>query len=166
MYKKGIKRVFSLFLSIALVLSLFAGISLNVNAEEDYYTIKFDANGGSGTQDDLKISKDANSVTIPNCEFKRDGYAFMGWKCDRIPMDNYLISPQEITPSTYSILKSFLFNSGDTVTFVAQWEDNSKEYTINFDANGGSGSQASITGVTYSKLSTTVVPQCNFTKYV
>lgn len=163
MYKKGIKRVFSLFLSIALVLSLFVGISFNVNAEEEYYTIKFDGNGGSGTQDDLKISKDANSVTIPNCEFKRDGYTFVGWKCDRIPMD-YLISPQEITPSTYSMFKSVLFNSGDTVTFVAQWQDTSKTYSISFNANGGSGSQAPITGITYDKLSTTIIPQSGFTR--
>lgn len=42
------------------------------------YTISFNANGGSGTMNDATFISDVPG-SIPECEFTRDGYTFMGW---------------------------------------------------------------------------------------
>ena len=42
------------------------------------YTIKFDANGGSGKMKDMSVKKGA-SVALTANEFKRNGYKFVGW---------------------------------------------------------------------------------------
>ena len=44
-------------------------------------TVTFNANGGSGTMDSVKIANGASgrSYTLPECGFTREGYDFAGW---------------------------------------------------------------------------------------
>ena len=42
------------------------------------YTISFNANGGTGTMNNATFISDVPG-SIPECEFTRDGYTFMGW---------------------------------------------------------------------------------------
>jgi len=82
------------------------------------YTVKFDANGGSGT-----ASRKCNVLgTLPTP--KRTGYTFEGW----------FTAPnggERVTETTEP--------TGNT-TYYAHWMAN--PYTVEFDANGGNGSMA------------------------
>lgn len=44
----------------------------------DNYTIHFDANGGTGSMSDMTIAI-GEPKSLPNCEFTRSGYEFLGW---------------------------------------------------------------------------------------
>ena len=86
------------------------------------YAIKYDANGGSGTMNNTNCTY-GSDCTISNNGFTRSGYSFTGWK---INGTNYAAGQKVQTLST----------SG-TVTAYAQWSV--QQYTISYDANGGSG---------------------------
>ena len=83
---------------------------ISIAKEEVLSTIMFDANGGIGGKTvTLEVG---TALTVPTVE--REGYTFMGWS-PVVP---------EMTPAT------------DT-TYTAQWKAN--QYTVTFDADGGSG---------------------------
>ena len=80
------------------------------------YTVKFDANGGSGGV----VSRKCNVLgTLPTT--KRTGYTFKGW----------FTAPDGGTEVTASTLPA------NNATYYAQWRAN--PYTVAFDANGGTG---------------------------
>ncbi|MBO7686026.1 MAG: C10 family peptidase, partial [Kiritimatiellae bacterium] len=83
------------------------------------YTVKFDANGGSGGV----VSRKCNVLgTLPTT--KRTGYTFKGW----------FTAPDGGTEVTASTLPA------NNATYYAQWRAN--PYTVAFDANGGTGTMA------------------------
>ncbi len=43
-----------------------------------HYTVRFDANGGEGTMDDLSAVY-GKELVLPECGFTREGYHFLGW---------------------------------------------------------------------------------------
>ena len=82
------------------------------------YTVKFDANGGSGT-----LSRTCNVLgTLPTA--KRTGYTFEGWFTE--PGGGV-----EVTETTCPT---------GNVTYYAHWRAN--PYTVMFDSNGGEGEMA------------------------
>ena len=92
------------------------------------YTIKFNANGGSGVMDDQKI---VNFGTLVANVFTRSGYTFSGWESGGVVYTD----GDEIAPD-------------DDVVLNAQWDANT--YTITYDGNGHtSGSMNDSTSIKY-----------------
>ena len=97
------------------------------------YTISFDANGGTGSMDSIDCAYDV-STTLTECSFERTGYTFAGWSLS-----------SSATSATYADGESVTDLSstdGATVTLYAVWKANT--YYIAFNANGGTGSMATL----------------------
>ncbi len=96
---------------------------------ENSYTVKFNANGGSGSIAD-KTQKYSASIILPSSGFTRTGYTLLGWSTNA-----------SATTAEYALGATVknLATSG-TVTLYAVWSENS--YTVKYNANGGSGSIA------------------------
>ncbi len=88
--------------------------------EEGSYSIKFDANGGSGSMASLS-TKYETEQTLTN-KFTRTGYTFLGWSTD-----------VNATTATYKdgAKVSRLGDVNETITLYAVWQINT--YTIAFD---------------------------------
>ncbi|MBQ3534415.1 MAG: InlB B-repeat-containing protein [Clostridia bacterium] len=104
------------------------------------YTLSFDASGGSGSMAPLT---NAMSYTLPDCTFTApSGKQFAGW--------NVFGSIYDVGDIVYLFANT---------TAYAEWEDvQPSGYTLTFEANGGSGSMAPLTGETSYTL-----PDCTFT---
>ena len=114
---------------------------------EVYYTITFNANGGSGSMSSQTVSA-GTSFYLPINTFTRSGYEFVGWNTNADASGVSYTNGQNITPS------------GD-MTLYAQWKKKEVYYTITFDSNGGSGSMSS---KTVSAGSTVSLPENTFTR--
>lgn len=104
------------------------------------YTISFNANGGSGSIASIETE---GALTIPSNAFTLSGYAFNGWNT----------SPDG-TGTTYSAGQSITVTSD--LTLYAVWI---RQYTVAFNANGGTGSINSIVTV-----SSATIPANAFTR--
>lgn len=97
-----------------------------IPVEPTYFTITFDANGGSGSMSALRVEAGTEFV-LPECDFAAaDGWQFKAW---RIGGTEYPVG-------------SRCTAEADT-TVMAVWEKKPVEptyFTITFDANGGSAS--------------------------
>ena len=92
------------------------------------YTIKYDANGGSGTMSKTKATYDKTVVLKANA-FTRKNCKFIGWS-----------KQKDATAATYAnreVVKNLSSKAGGTVTLYAVWERYT--YTVKFNANGGNG---------------------------
>ncbi len=98
------------------------------NKKEVYYTITFNANGGSGSMSSMTVNA-SSSVSLPSNKFTQSGYSFTGWNTEVDGSGVFYTNGQSLTLS-------------DDLTLYAQW----KRYvsTITFDANDGSGESSSI----------------------
>ena len=107
------------------------------------YKVSFDANGGSGTMAD--VTGISGSYTLPANGFTAPaGQQFKGWATSA--------SGTVITGTSITV-------SADT-TLYAIWEPIPvTTYTVSFNANGGTGTMADVTGVTGSYT----LPTCTFT---
>jgi len=83
--------------------------------------ISFESGGGEGVMFDMGF--DGDQVTLPDCGFTRKGYSFATW------MINDVQYPAGAT-----------VDAAGSMTAIAAWTPNN--YTVRFDANGGSGSMA------------------------
>ncbi|MBQ8923883.1 MAG: hypothetical protein IJ053_03720 [Lachnospiraceae bacterium] len=90
-------------------------------------TIKFNANGGSGTMADLSIGKYQNDFSVPECQFTApEGKQFYGWKYMTsdgfydfaYPMDSRYIDSLE---------------NEANIEFTAVWENAGTVYNIEWD---------------------------------
>ena len=91
------------------------------------YTVTFDANGGSVSTASA-TTKDGKLESLPTPTY--DGYTFLGWYTEETGGD-------EVTTGT-------VFTKDTTI--YAHWQKQAaQEYTVTFDANGGSVSTASAT---------------------
>lgn len=140
------------------------------------YTIKYDANGGTGSMAD-QIADYGVAVSIRGNTFKKTGSHFMGWyvqrESDKMILadvkngtyewtseealrDNhqygYVLKDEAILGGDVDIadLDKDVYNvtklNGDAVTLYAVWESNT--YTVNFKSTTGTGSMESMT-ITY-----------------
>lgn len=115
---------------------------------ESQYTVKFNANGGSGSMSDQIVFRDTSTPLKAN-SFTRTGYTFTGWATSTTGSVVYSDEQSVLNIATLD----------NPITLYAVCTANT--YTINFDANGGDGSmtsQAMTYGVT-AKLSI-----CQFTR--
>jgi prepilin-type N-terminal cleavage/methylation domain len=120
------------------------------------YTVKYDANGGSGSMANTTVKTD-EKYTVPNSSYTKKGYTFAKWTSD--PKNASTTSAGSWTPNTEYTWK---FDNGEygitnnILTLKAKW--NAKTYTIKYDANGGSGSlpnSGATTGKTFTIRSNT-----------
>ena len=98
------------------------------------YKIRFNANGGSGSMSDQSATYDQD-VTLSANKFKRDGYKFVGWATSSYGYKKY---------DDEQTVRNLTTANGSIVTLYAVWEQTS-QYTIRFDANGGKGSMSDMT---------------------
>ena len=94
-------------------------------------TIKFNANGGSGTMANNEVAL-SDSIALPtDCGFSAPAHKhFVGW----------MMAP---SGATVTSINGTGLSDGDVVNVYAKWETDI--ITIHFDANGGSGSVSDIT---------------------
>ena len=112
--------------------SLVTGeITITASAQQNTYTVTFDANGGTGTMDDMPFTYDEekNLNPINPDTFKRAGYTFKGWA------RNPNVSNIEFADG--ASVSNLTSRNGVTVTLYAVWEANT--YTVTFDKNVGDG---------------------------
>mgnify|MGYP005931850671 CR=1 FL=1 len=120
------------------------------------HTVTFDANGGSEPEDlpdEVPTAMPAKKVlhgseySLPECEFVApEGKQFKAWEIDgtEYPVNAHVTVTADITVK-------------------ALWEDAPPapaEYTVRFNANGGGGTMADVTGVSGSYT----LPSCGFTE--
>lgn len=117
------------------------------------YTIKYNANGGSGTMSSSSV-KYQSAITLTANKFTKTGYTFSGWNVYRSSDKTWYVSGQgwktasEIsskgyTKKVYNSTTKFtlekawtnLGKTNDTLTFYAVWTPN--KLTVNYNANGG-----------------------------
>ncbi len=100
-------------------------IRLQAQWEPDKYTIKYDANGGSGTMDPQYIGGDAGTAVSKTNEFTREGYTFKGFKA-QLP-DGSFLTDENGNELIFTSAKEFFdylaeFGDGAEITLIAQWE--------------------------------------------
>lgn len=134
-------------------------MSLKVSVVNSTFTIRYYANGGSGTMKDTVVKYGTDTKTTPNA-FTKTGYLFQYWHVQRADgswvcakknasgqeefksfkslddakKEGYAIKPYS-NGTTVSKTSSI---HGEVISFIAQWKPIT--FTIGYRANGGSGS--------------------------
>ncbi len=93
------------------------------------YTVKFDANGGSGMIASRTCYYD-QAFILPKCTMTRVGYTFVGWARTS--------SAQTARYTDQQSVMNLTDEKGGVVTLYAVWSINSIEIFFNATANGGS----------------------------
>ena len=109
-------------------------------------TVTFDANGGSGTMEPVKIANGASGrrYTLPECTFTREGYDFAGWLITGTVSDGF-DEPYRVEDEQWGDTWLYAFSD---LTLKASWKVNS--YTVtwkNYD-----GTELATTAVEYGKV--------------
>ncbi len=91
------------------------------------YDVTFNANGGSGSMSNLSITFDQSANLTVNA-FTRTGYSFAGWNTE-----------SNGSGTSYADQASFSMTV-EGQTLYAKWTPNN--YTVTFNANGGSGTMS------------------------
>jgi uncharacterized repeat protein (TIGR02543 family) len=100
------------------------------------YTLKYNANGGSGapSTQSATTDKQSHTFTIASSEPSRTGYRFLGWS-----------TSSSAGSAAYSPGGSITLYYAETnsITLYAVWQK--RTYTVSYNANGGSGAPGSQT---------------------
>ena len=105
------------------------------------YTISYNSNGGSGTMSSDTVST-GGAATIKNNTFTRSGYTFAGWTTNSNGTDDGY-GWVEGWSGTWNYDNGQYGIANNALVLYARW--NPKSYTINYNANGGSGTMSSST---------------------
>lgn len=116
-----------------------------------YHTLKFDANGGTGSMDSISLTF-SSDFKFPANSFKYPGYTFKGWNAKRsdgrwycsgigwktdaeIAENNYTKALYNNTTASYTFNDSWTKGTSGaiSVTFYAQWDV--ADYPVNFYYN-------------------------------
>ena len=95
------------------------------------YTVRFEANGGSGVMDMQEFAYGERKNINPN-RFVRNGYTFAGWS---ISPDGEIL--YENTECVEDVTDEVCLQPGSMVVLYAQWRPNVCK--VEFHANGGAG---------------------------
>lgn len=99
--------------------------------EDNTYTVRFIANGGEGTMEDMDFTYGTAQNLNKNVYFRK-GYTFLGWSDDKDAAAPLYTDGQSVINMTeYHEV---------TVDLYAVWSANT--YNVKFDANGGEGTMA------------------------
>lgn len=107
-----------------------------------FYTVTFDANGGSGAPDPITADY-GETITIPDVEPYRSGYNFINWENQNTSEYYYPGASMTVTGTT----------TLTAIWYEARWDDDPfgdeptvpTTYTVSYNANGGSGAPSSQT---------------------
>ncbi|MBU3840809.1 MAG: InlB B-repeat-containing protein, partial [Candidatus Ruminococcus intestinipullorum] len=109
--------------------------------EENTYTVKYDPNGGVSSTNPIYVVKEGEQITIDDGQnFSFEGHHLLGWSTSA-------------TSNTveYELGKDVLFPidkvQNGVLTLYAVWKENPTTYTIEYNANGGQGTESSHTGI-------------------
>lgn len=102
-------------------------ITLYAQWKADKYTVTFDANGGSVDTSEKKVTFDKTYGTLPTP--KRKGFTFKGWYTQPTSGDR--------------VKKGTTVSTAKNHSLYAHWTEN--EYTITYNANGGTTSAGTAT---------------------
>lgn len=92
--------------------------------DSQWFTVKYDANGGTGTVTDSKEYLSDDTVTVKGGNsLKKDGYDFTGWN-----------TKKDGTGDTYA--ENDEFNITGNTTLYAQWKAKEYSFTVNYLWNG------------------------------
>ena len=100
--------------------------------ESSLYTVKYDANGGQGTMQDSILDIHMSQKLRQN-EYSKTGYTFSGWKFTDANSNETIYDDQAVVKK--------LANANESITLYATWTAN--DYTVKFNANGGTVSPSS-----------------------
>ncbi len=101
---------------------------------ENFYTVEYDANGGSGDMPKSVHELGQSSALLSN-EFTKTGYTFVGWKTTAD-------GSAALYPDASSIRD--IAAAGETVTLYAHWTPIS--YTVVYDGNKPSSASSAVVG--------------------
>ena len=102
-------------------------VTLLAQWEPNAYTIKYNANGGTGTMGDQQMKYDTPAKLTANA-YNKTGYTFTGWRQDDKATGTKYRNRETVT--------NLLSANGATTTMYAQWKAN--EYTVTFiDGHNG-----------------------------
>ena len=125
-----------------------ASITLYAVWQANTYSIRYNANSGTGTMANSTHTYDIAKTLTANT-FSKPGYTFSGWACD---LDG------EVAFTNRENVSKLTIQNGAVVDLYAVWQPNSPAtYTVTLNPNGGSVTPTSITvtnGGTYSALPT------------
>lgn len=99
-------------------ITLYAGFNANT------YSVKFNANGGTGTMANQTMTYD-NAVNLSANTFAKDKYAFKGWATS---------AEGAVVYTNGQSVKNLASAQGATVNLFAVWERS--EWTVTFDVEG------------------------------
>lgn len=120
--------------------------------EPSTYTVRYDANGGTGTMADTTVTYGVNSTLRENT-FTRQGYTFVGWTCYRTAQNQWRYANPDGTSSSWYTEGSqpegytlYIYKDGvnvskttaydqDVAVMYAQWSPNT--YTVTFKNEDG-----------------------------
>lgn len=105
-----------------------AALTLYAQWKIKTYTVSYDANGGSGVPG-AQTKTHGVGLTLSTTKPTRTGYTFQGWATS--------------ANGSVSYASGASYTSNATITLYAVWKAN--EYTVSYNANGGSGAPASQT---------------------
>ena len=121
--------------------------TLTANFTANKYTVKFNANGGTGTMPDQVFTYD-DAQNLPVNKFTRTGYDFVGWATSQNGAVAY--ADQESVSNLTST------NNG-TVTLYAIWTAN--QYDVTLDQQGGTGGTTSVQATYGSAMPAATMPK-------
>ena len=97
---------------------------------KETYSVLFEANGGTGMQEDIHTEVGKKTL-MPECTFEKEGYDCSGWKYGS---KTYKTGAEVAFPKA---------KAGDVITMTAQWTADKTypryNYTIVFNGNGSTG---------------------------
>ena len=116
-------------------------VTLTATYQANAYTVKFNANGGTGTMANESFVYDTAKALTANA-FTRTGYTFKGWA---------MTASGAVAHADKASVKNLTATANGTVNLYAVWQANA--YTVKFNANGGSGTMANL-AMTYDTAKT------------
>ena len=117
-------------------------ITMLAQWEPNAYTIKYNANGGTGSMADQQMKYDTPAKLTANA-YRKTGYTFTGWRRDDKATGIKYRNRETVT--------NLLSANGSTTTMYAQWKAN--EYTVTF-IDGHNGKTIGTETVTYGSNAT------------
>ena len=99
-------------------------IDIYAKWEANINTLHFDANGGDGSMDDVRIATDV-TYYLPKNKFTKKGYEFIGWKT----------LPDEDIGASFADEATYVMGVEPEYTLYAVW--GKRVYEIQYQTNGG-----------------------------
>jgi uncharacterized repeat protein (TIGR02543 family) len=137
-----IRKLFFLAI-IAVILSMFIACEDKdpVTSGSDEYTVRFEANGGYPVPQNQTVSS-GGYITEP-APMTRTGYVFGGWYKETAFINQWNFYSDTVT---------------DNITLYAKWVNYYTNYTVKFEANGGSPAPEDQSSIIYGGKATEPAP--------